>query len=430
MKEHKRLWLKLDNAAKLYPAVRTKNWSNIFRLSVTLNEKIDPVILQSALNITIKRFPSIAMRLCKGFFWYYLEEVTEVPQVIPERPYPCSKMTSADMKKCAFRVLYYENRIATEFFHSLTDGNGGLIFIKTLAAEYISQKHNVKIKSGYGVFSRNEMPDSKEFEDSFLKYDGHISASRREATAYKVCGTKEKSDFHHIITGIVSLKDALSVSKKYGVSLTTFLVSVMIFSIMQIQDREVPDKKKQKPVKVLVPVNLRNYFESTSMRNFVLYITPGIDANMGNFTFEEIVHIIHHQMKLQLTEKQMRARITANVKAEKNKFLKVMPLILKNIGMKAVFSMVGEKKSCITMSNLGAVKVPEQMNEFTERFDFSLGVQATGSNNCGILSYQDKLYINMIRNIRESELERLFFTNLVGHGIAVTVESNQKGAVL
>lgn len=429
MKEHKPLWLKLDNAAKLYPAVRTKNWSNIFRLSITLNEKIDPVVLQSALSVTVKRFPSIAMRLCMGFFWYYLEEVREVPKVMPERPYPCSKMTYADMKKCAFRVLYYQNRIAVEFFHSLTDGNGGLIFIKTLAAEYISQKHNVKIESGYGVFSRSETPDSKELEDSFLKYDGHVSASRREATAYKVSGTKEKDDFHHVITGIVSLGDALAVSKKYGVSLTTFLVSVMIYSIMQIQDREVPDKKKQKPVKIFVSVNLRNYFESSSMRNFVLYVTPGIDANMGDFTIDEIVNIVHHQMKLQLTEKHMRAKITTNVKAEKNRFLKVMPLIIKNIGMKAVFSMVGEKKTSITMSNLGAVKVPEQMSRFTERFDFTLGVQATGSNNCGILSYGDRLYINMIRNIRESELERLFFSNLVSHGIAVTVESNQKGVL-
>ncbi len=131
-------------------------------------------------------------------------------------------------------------------------------------------------------------------------------------------------------------------------------------------------------------------------------------------------------MKLQLTEKQMQARITANVKVEKNKFLKALPLFVKNIGMKTAFSMVGEKKSSITMSNLGAVRIPDEMRKFTERFDFTLGVQATGCNNCGILSYGDKLYINMIRNIKESELERLFFTNLVKRGIAVTVESNQK----
>lgn len=198
---------------------------------------------------------------------------------------------------------------------------------------------------------------------------------------------------------------------------------------MQMQDHDIPDKRKQKPIKILIPVNLRKYFDSISMRNFVLYITPGIEANLGEFTFDEIVEAIHHQMKLQLTEKQMRTRITANVRAEKNKLLKVLPLFLKNIGMKIMFSLVGEKKSCITMSNLGVVTVPQEMEPFVSRFDFTLGVQSTGCNNCGILSYKDKLYINLIRNIEESQLERLFFTNLVKMGIGVTVESNQKGKV-
>lgn len=420
------LWLKLDNAAKLYPAVKTKNWSNVFRLSITLNEKIDPAVLQSALNVTIRRFPSIAMKLCKGFFWYYLESA-KVPKVIPDKPYPCSKMTPHDLRKCAFRVLYYENRIAVEFFHSLTDGNGGLIFLKTLAAEYLAQKNNIEIAFEKGVFDRTEKPLKSELEDSFLKHDGVTSSPRDEVKAYQIHGTKELNDFRNIITGIVNLDDALKISKKYGVSLTAFLVSVMIYSIQQIQDKEIRIKKKQKPVKVLIPVNLRNYFKSDTLRNFVLCISPGIDANMGDYDFDEIIHIVHHQMKLQLTEKQMRAKITANVRTEKNKFLKIMPLFVKNFGMKIAFSIVGEKTTSITMSNLGAVTVPDEMADYVKRFDFTLGVQYTGSNNCGILSYKDKLYINMIRNIEETELERLFFSNLVSHGIAVSVESNKKG---
>ena len=425
-RKRQRRWMRLDNAAKLYPAVRTKNWCNVFRLSITLNENIDPDVLQKALNVTVRRFPSIAMRLCKGFFWYYLEEIESAPTVIPDRSYPCGKMTADDMKKCAFRVLYYKKRIAVEFFHSLTDGNGGLIFLKTLAAEYLTQKKNAEIPAECGVLDRNEEPSDREFEDSFLKYHGHRAFSKREQTAYRMTGTKEKDDFHGVTIGIVDLKAVLSEAKKHGVSLTAYLVAVMVMSIIQIQDSKVPDKRRQKPVKVLIPVNLRNYFESKSMRNFVLYVIPEIEASMGDFTFEEILQIVYCQMKLQLTEKQMQARITANVKVEKNKFLKALPLFVKNIGMKTAFSMVGEKKSSITMSNLGAVKIPDEMGIFTERFDFTLGVQATGSNNCGILSYKDKLYINMIRNIKESELERLFFTNLVKRGIPVTIESNQK----
>ena len=42
------------------------------------------------------------------------------------------------------------------------------------------------------------------------------------------------------------------------------------------------------------------------------------------------------------------------------------------------------------------------------------------------LSYGGKTYINMIRNIRESELERRFFSRLVELGVAVEIESNRR----
>lgn len=91
--------------------------------------------------------------------------------------------------------------------------------------------------------------------------------------------------------------------------------------------------------------------------------------------------------------------------------------------MKAIYSMVGERKSCITMSNLGEVKLPAPMDEFVERFDFTLGVQSKTHNNCGIISYKDHLYINLIRNIQEFELEQRFFKNISNLGISVDLQA-------
>ena len=64
--------MRLDNAAKIYPAARNQNWSNTFRLSATLTEDVDTAVLQQALEVTVPRFPSIAARLRRGLFWYYL----------------------------------------------------------------------------------------------------------------------------------------------------------------------------------------------------------------------------------------------------------------------------------------------------------------------------------------------------------------------
>ena len=107
-KERKKLrWVRLDNAAKIYPAARRRNWSNVYRQSVTLKEDVDREVLQSALAVTVKRFPSIAARLRKGMFWYYLQQVETAPEIREEYSYPLVYMSNQEMQKCAFRVIVY-----------------------------------------------------------------------------------------------------------------------------------------------------------------------------------------------------------------------------------------------------------------------------------------------------------------------------------
>jgi NRPS condensation-like uncharacterized protein len=93
--------------------------------------------------------------------------------------------------------------------------------------------------------------------------------------------------------------------------------------------------------------------------------------------------------------------------------------------MKAIFDTVGEKKSCLSLSNLGLVRFPEIMNKYIKRMDFILGVQAAAPYNCGMLAYNDTIYINFIRNIRDAELERHFYNVLRDMGLSATLESNR-----
>ena len=79
--ERKLQWVPLDNAAKIYPAARSGKWSNVFRLSATLSEDIDVPVMQEALNVTVRRFPAMAVRLRRGFFWYYLQQLSEAPAI-------------------------------------------------------------------------------------------------------------------------------------------------------------------------------------------------------------------------------------------------------------------------------------------------------------------------------------------------------------
>lgn len=419
-------WMRLDNAAKIYPAARRRSWNCLFRLSACLTEDINKSVMQNALDVTVKRFPSIAVRLRRGVFWYYLEEIASAPTIKNEAAYPMARMSFKDVRKCAFRVVCYKNRVAVEFYHALTDGSGGLVFLKTLLAEYLRQKYGVLITAEKGVLDINESPKKSELEDSFLKNDGPISSSRNEATAYRLGGTLENDGYLNLVTGVVDVENILSIAKQYKATLTEFLTGAMIYSIINIQNRKTHNKKHQKPVKILVPVNLRKIFGSETLRNFALYVTPGIDPRLGEYTFEEIIKSVHHQMGYEITDKNFAAKIAANVGAERSFILKIMPLFIKNIAMKTVFNLFGERKTSITISNLGVVQIPDEMKPFVTRFDFILGEQALCRNACSVVSYNGKLNISFLRTVKESEVEREFFCFLRKLGINIKVESNKR----
>ena len=207
-------------------------------------------------------------------------------------------------------------------------------------------------------------------------------------------------------------------------SLTAFLCAALLQGLYELQQEQVRLLRMRKPLKVLIPVDLRRIFPSQTLRNFVLYTIPEIDPRMGEYSFREICTIVHHHMALDVTPKRMSSKIATNVNAEKSPVLKLIPLFLKNIAMRMVFDAVGECKSCLSMSNLGAAQLPEEMVPYVQQLDFVLGPQSRFPHNCGVISYQGKLKINMVRTIRESDLEYHFFKALQRQGLDVLVDSN------
>ena len=419
-------WMKLDNAAKIFPAAKRRNWNNFFRISATLTEPVDTAVLRTALDVTARRFPSIAVRLRRGMFWYYLEQIPRPPAIQEEKSCPLAHAPFHEVRRCAFRVLVYHNRFAVEFFHALTDGTGALIFVKTLLAEYLSQKYGLRIPAEKGVLGRLEEPDEAELEDSFLRYAGDVKASRREATAWHLSGTPEKDGFKNLVTLMVPADKLKACARAHGVTVTELLCAAMMQAICRLQAEKVPQRRLRKPVKVLLPVNLRNLFPSRTLRNFASYITPEINPRMGDYTFDEICAAVHHRMGLENNPQTMRAKFAANVASERSPILRVMPLFIKNIAMKAVFDTVGECKSCLCLSNLGVVQLPEVMVPYVARMDFIIGVQAKAPHDCGVLTWGNTVYINCIRSIREPELELRFYEVLHQLGLPVRVESNQR----
>ncbi|MBQ9950213.1 MAG: hypothetical protein IJO93_05785 [Clostridia bacterium] len=416
-------WIKVDNAGKIYPASRRSNWTAMFRVSVTLKDEIDATVLEKAKEITFRRFPTMAVRLKAGLFWYYLQHMDSTPALQQDVQNPCVRMNLKENDGFMIRIRYFHKTIAAEFFHILTDGTGGMSFLLTLAAEYIRIKYGEKIPRDGTILDCTRDFEENEIEDAFLKYARYEYLSRKEPDSFHIKGTQESPENIHTVTGILNVSQALAKAKECGVSLTEYLAAVTVKAISNIQERE--SCGKLRPVKVGVPVSLRRFYPDTNTkRNFASYVNVGIEPRLGNYEIAEIAEIVHCQMQLENTEKMMNAKFSTNVRSERNMLLRIVPLFIKNIAMKAVFESVGDRKTATTFSNLGRPNIPMEMARHIDRLDFLVGPLSKNKVVIGTVTYGEKLYINFVRTIRESKLEKEFFTLLVKEGVHVLIDSN------
>ncbi len=417
-------WYRLDNAALIYPSIQSDRITTMFRFSMTLKEPVDPKILQISLEEVIKKFPFYRVRLKKGFFWYYLEHNPKLPRVERDVRYPLGRLHPNLGTRFLFRVRYWQSRIAVEFCHVLTDGTGGITFLKALVYNYLERK-------GKNLGEPGDIPvdmlSGEESEDAYNRfYKSPLPLPDQGREAFHLKGKLLYPGAIMITTGIVDLEQILSEAKKYKVSLTAFLVAVYIDALQELQDSLVSRNTQKRPVALQVPVNMRSIYPSKTLRNFSLFVMPEIDPRLGKYTFEEILQIVRETLITQTNEKAISKSLSRNVGGQRNWAIRIIPLAFKKLFMPFLYTRMGENLCSGTLSNLGLVKLPEGMANEVERIDFILGTNPINKTGCAVCGFNDKLVINFGSNTRDKAVERLFFTRLIKMGIQVKIEVNEE----
>lgn len=424
-KAEKRDWYKLDLSAIVYPTLQRRDFSSVYRLSVVLKEDVVPELLQQALDMTLPRFPTYKAAIRKGLFWRYLEPNNRPgPFVQEDVKNPCQPMHFKANNRYLVRVYYYGKRIALEAHHSLGDGTGGMCVLQTLTATYLRLCGHTEIENGGFVLDIHEKPDKEELEDAYMRYaNAKVCPPRLGEKAYRVRGTKEPFYTLNIIDGILSVSEVMAVAKKYNATITEYLNAVLLYALLQKQEDD--RQLRLRPVKIAMPVNLRRFFPSITLRNFITMIYPGVDPRLGDYTFEEIVLQVHNYMRYYLNEKLLRGDITTNAATQRNPFIRVVPLFIKDFVVRTFYTKIQDKNSSAGLTNMGAMKVPEGMKPYIERFDIYMGQPFSTRTNCAVISYEDILTVNFASSIIETDVERYFFRKLVQDGIHVKLESNR-----
>lgn len=424
-----KIWYKLDLSAIVYPTLQRRDFSSVYRLSVVLKEPVRPELLQQAVDLSLPRFPTYKTAIRKGLFWRYLEPNNRPgPFVRKDIRNFCMPMPFKAGNRYLLRIYYYGCRISLEAHHCLGDGTGGMAVLQTITAVYLRLLGH-QISNGYFVKNINEPPDPEELEDAYMRYaNARVCPPRPGEKTYRVRGTREPFYTFNVIDGILSVKQVMEVAKKYNATITEYLNSVLLYALLKKQKTE--RHLKLRPVKIAMPVNLRRFFPSKTLRNFITMVYPAIDPRLGEYTFEEIVTQVHNYMRYYINEKFLRGDITTNASTQQNPFIRVVPLFIKDFVVRQFYTRVQDKNSSAGLTNMGALKVPDDMKPYIERFDIYMGQPFSSRTNCAIISFEDTLTINFASSIMETDVERYFFRKLVSDGIHVTIESNREGLSL
>jgi NRPS condensation-like uncharacterized protein len=417
---HQQKIYRLDNAANLYPAIRNKKRPGVFRVSASLTKPVDPPTLQIALDNTLKRIPGFSVKMRSGLFWHYFIHSNEKVLIQKDVLNPCMHMTMRSTGGFLIRVRYHQHKIALEAFHAITDGAGAMVFLKTLLAQYLTLS-GFPIPATHGILDCRDRPLDEEFADRFHSF-AQNSPIRKipRSRAYHIKGTNLAHDDIKIITGTMPISALKQTAKLFNATITEFLTAAFMKVLCDHQHAQT--SKLRLPVEVQVPVNLRNFSASKTLRNFSAFVTPSIDPAHGKYDFSEIVELVHHFIRFESSKKHLQSQVASNLRYAKNTLIRMLPLGLKNNLIFLGYKLMGPAFFTSTFSNLGVVKVPTEMEEHVRSFSLILGPTQGTSISASALGYKDHVRVSFSRKIKETEVEKRFFRFLVEHKIPVLVE--------
>ena len=417
-------WKKLDNAAKIFPAMAVRDDSEVFRLSCQLKETIDPQVLQRAVDSAIEDYPMFTHTIRRGLFWYYLESTGYTPKVHEENKTPLQPLYS-EGSRLLIDISYYKKRINFEVFHALADGTGAFVFFSAIITNYLCEVHADEL-SGVDILS-TDLTDRQKESDGFTQY---FEPGIGSSTNFEFLGDKDKKnkvyhfheqhtpDYRQLATeGLLSAKKIIDAAKNEGATVTEFLCAHLILAIYETME----PRDRNKSIAVAIPVNLRNYFKSDTIRNFFGIIQVTYDFSSGkDHSLAQVIKSVHDSFQKELTHEHMLQKLASQVKMERHPIVRVCPLVIKDLVVMSLQSK-SMKRRTITLSNVGKIKLQPEISQYIELFDV---FNSSSSRQVCLCTFEDNMVISFSGVLAEHDVERAFFRSLAKYDDEITISTN------
>lgn len=390
---------KADSASTMFYLGKSEERSYIIRLSFTLFEPIVKEILRSALLKTTKKYPFFFVKFSAKNNCVY-SAITQIPDVCEkcEPMYFCLENTN----NCSALVTYFDRTVYLEYFHGVSDGKGGAVFLRRLAAEYLAMRHNDEnILAGVP-----EIPLNEQTVNAYRKFAKGFYVENNRCQAYKFKGTLRPKHSIKVTSYVLSASVIKQLAERLGVSVNDFMAAVLCAAVFLVQKH---DSNTIKSVRISIPVNLRMRFPCRTMRNFTNIIYPQIYPKQSGISLSEICGEIHERIGKSLEIKRLAGGCGASEFV--SDLAKILPIQLQKIIVNR--SLDSQKRgSTLTFSNMGVVDISDELKKYICDFDMIFSAKSGCPYSCSLVTAGDKMRLNVLSSIYEplleKQLERVF----------------------
>ena len=408
-------WYKIDNVAKVFLATVSKRDTRAFRLSCTLKEDIEPDLLEQAVLSAIQDRPQVQVRIRRGIFWHYMEDTDILPCVTEENDRICPLLYVPAKAMLHYQVTYFGKRINLDMFHALADGTGGIEFLNIIVLDYLKLKYpgeftEVTIHSGASAGDLSQ--------DSYRQFFGSKNLSRgvTQKKAYHPGGLKLPYNQLQFFEIHMPVSQVLPRAKNLKVSLTSFLGAAWMKAICD----EMPPRKRNLPVTISLPVNLRNYYPSQTARNFFnsVSVTHTFEKDI---TLEELAIEFDTILKSQLTEENIKKQMDNFETMEYVAPVRAVPLFIKQLVVRH-FTKIANKKVSMVFSNMGVQRPPESIGDKIENYN---GFCSTNTLFSTMFSYKDNLTLGVSSAFLNTGVVKNFVRGFSESGVDIKVYATE-----
>ena len=379
---------RVDNSALYHCAMMSNNYINSFRLKVVFKDKIDKDLLLQASKTLIKRFPSFFASITNDNYWYYTKTLKEL--IIHEYKDEFQTVKYIDIDKYAIALLVDEYTLVLEVFHAVSDGVGALYVFKELVKAYLELKWGQDINyQDYvleeNIDSYNEVPKVPKINKNTI-INKPFMFTGKNFEAIPLVKTYE-----------FDLNNFKSYSKQFGCTVNDLVVLLFYRAIKEV-------RQNKREISVLLPINLRKHFNSKTVKNFILTSRIALQ-NSDDFT---IINDIKQQLKAQNNYANLAYEVNKINRIYRNPLIKYIPIGIKCLFIKLTYHLGRKENTCITLSNLGKVEFGGLYDQYIDKLCFALSPRFNGPYNCGIVSHNNKMIIEITHDDSNHHLLEAF----------------------